>query len=500
MEGIDMAFIDRSSVRTRSGQPVGWRDAAIPADQIAATLQLEADEHLESISRPAKKSQKSNLRPAEDMYAQSIEDSKLWAKAQDSGLIYRWNGFHWEERQQEACETDALLWLRRVYSDQACGRKATACVQTARLLMPDLPPMPDGRCVIPCIDGWLEMLGERFVRIVPDKSIGVTHSIRARLGDLPIGAEYIPGPVSGLFADYLDLSLPDLSVRAMVQEYVGYTLLPHSFLNLQVAMIFMGDGADGKGVMAGLMRNLHRRTCAMNLKSLDGFGAEGLIGATLALVDEGPTRGTIDDERIKTMISGDALDINRKHKPAITYAPVAKWVISANDTPRFGSAGRAIARRFLFAPWTASLDEKKRIPNLGSRIAKTELKVVLDWALAGAIALVKRGCFETPKPAAALKQDALRSMDTVLGWMDDAEPRVVDSAQTPKYIIYKDYEEWCNSQGQRAVRAETFWKRLRQYLSVTDKDLAGPRPTIDKKRVQTVRLLIHQDPDEPAPF
>lgn len=495
-----MAFIDRSSIRTRSGQPVGWVGGAIPVGQISPALGQTGGDDSAIVPHAPKKPQKISIRPPEDLYAQSIEDSGLWAKVQEGGLIYRWNGFHWEEIEPENCETDALRWLRKIYPDQACDRKAAACVRTARLTMPPLPPMPDGRCLIPCLDGWLEMFGGRFVRIEPDKSIGVTHCIGAQLGSLPIGAEYIPDEVSGLFADYLDLSLPDLSVRAMVQEYVGYTLLPHSFLNLQVAMIFMGDGADGKGVMTGLMRNLHRRTCAMNLKSLDGFGAEGLIGATLALVDEGPNRGTIDDERIKTMVSGDALDINRKHKPAITYAPVAKWVISANDTPRFGSAGRAIARRFLFAPWTASLDEKKRIPNLGSRIAKTELKLVLDWALAGAIALVKRGCFETPEPAASLKQDALRSMDTVLGWKDDAEPLVVAQAQTPKPIIYKDYEDWCKSQGQCAVRAETFWKRLRQYLSVTDKELAGPRPTIDGKRVQTVKLIIHQDPNEPSPF
>lgn len=495
-----MAFFDRGTVRSRTGQPVGWRESAISADQIAAQLKLEADENPIDTALSSGNARKTNLRPAEDMYAQSIEDSGLWARSEEGGLIYRWNGCYWEEIQQEAGETDALLWLRKFYPDQACDRKATACCRTARLTMPLLPPMPDGRCLIPCLDGWIEMLDGRFVRIHPNKAIGVTHAIRATLGNLSVGAEYIPGPVSGLFADYLNLSLPDTAVRAMIQEYVGYTLLPHSFLNLQVAMIFMGDGADGKGVMTGLMRQLHRRTCAMNLKSLDGFGAEGLIGATLALVDEGPSRGVIDDERIKTMISGDALDINRKHKPSITYSPIAKWIISANDTPRFGSAGKAIARRFLFAPWTASLDDSKRIPNLGARIAKTEIKTVLDWALAGAVALVKRGHFEMPEPAVALKQASMRSMETVLGWMADADPKVFPNVQMPKNDIYADYVDWCHHQGQGARGAEQFWKRLRQYLGVTDAELVGPRINSNGKRVQTVRLIVHQDPDENAPF
>lgn len=216
-----MAFIDRSSIRTRSGQPVGWRDGANPAGQISSILNQPGGEDLEIVPRATEKQKKNNPRPPEDLYAQSIENSGLWAKFQEGGQIYRWNGTHWEEIEQETCETDALRWLRRIYPDQATGRKAAECVRTARLTMPSLPQMPDGRCLIPCLDGWLEMRGEGFVRIEPDKAIGITHCISAQLGNLAIGAEYIPGPVSGLFSDYLDLSLPDLSVRAMVQEYVG---------------------------------------------------------------------------------------------------------------------------------------------------------------------------------------------------------------------------------------------------------------------------------------
>lgn len=485
-----MAFFDRTSIRSRNGQPVGWREA-VPADQIAALLKLEDDKKSPRTLRSKPKSKASERTP-EDIYAQRIEDSKLWAKSAE-GLIYRWSGYHWEETQQEGAETDAFLWLRQFSPEHAGNRKATACVLTARLTMPLLPSVPAGRCLIPCLDGWLELQGDRFVRVAPDKSIGVTHSIRAQLGNLPVGAEYIPGPVSGLFANYLDVSLPDAGVRSLIQEYVGYTLLPDSFLNLQKAMIFIGDGADGKGVLTGLVRHLHRRTCAMNLKNLEGFGGEGLIGATLALVDEGPSRnGIIDDERMKTMVSGDALDINRKHKPAITYSPVAKWIICANDTPRFGSAGKAIERRFIFAPWTASLDDSKRIPNLGASIAKTELKMVLDWALAGALALVARGDFELPEQALALKEASMRAMETVHGWAADANPMISTEAQTPKNTIYEDYADWCHDQGQGARCAEQFWRRLRQHLRVPDEQLHGPRISDKGKRIQTARILIHQ--------
>ena len=502
-----MAFLDHSSYQLPTGQPMaGQARISLPDDQIDALLKLEeaSEESARPPRKPARKQPKQIERLAEDMYAQHTEDSGIWAKSKEGSLVYRWNGWHWEEIEQEPAEADAMRWLRRHYPDQACQRKAAACCCTARLTLPWLPPVPNGRCLISCLDGWLELIGDRFVRIAPDKTIGVTHAVQAQLGALPLGADYIPAPVSGRFAEYLGISQPDESVRAMIQEYIGYTLLPHSFLNLQVAMVFLGDGADGKGLLAGLVRRLHRRTCGMNLKALDGFGAEGLIGATLALVDEGPSRGVIDDERIKTMISGDALDINRKHRIAVTYRPQAKWIILCNTAPKFCSSGLAIHRRFLYAPWTASLPDDKRIANLEDLIADTELKGVLDWALAGALALVKRGKFEIPDPAVVLKQSAAQSADTVLGWKAEVDPRIAPDVQTPKNEIYGDYVDWCKEQGRGSVGAETFWMRLRKYLGVTDDEQwVGQRITINGKRVLTVRLLIHQAPiddNEPPPF
>ena len=440
----------------------------------------------------ASKAKPDDSRPAEDVYAQEIEDSKQWAKSEECGLIFHWNGTFWEEVSEEKCQTSALRWLRENFPGQASDRKAAACYRTARLTIQHLSATEGSRCIIPCKDGWLELKNDVFIRVVPDQSLGVTYAINATLGNMPIGAEYQTKPIQpGLFADYLNSSLPDLEVRTMVQEYIGYTLIPSGFMNIQVAMIFIGNGGDGKGVLTGLTRRLHRKTCAMNLKSLDGFGSEGLVGATLALVDEGPSRGVIDDERIKTMISGDALDINRKHKAVMTYSPVAKWIISANDTPRFGSVGQAIDRRFLFAPWTASLTNQKRIPNLEAHIASSEMTLVLDWALAGALSLLQRGHFSIPDSSASLKKSALKSMDTVLGWKDEAEPTYVPGIWNGKDEIYQDYVEWCRRQGQGPQRAESFWKRLRTHLGLPDEKINGPRISVNGKRSLTVRLLIY---------
>lgn len=444
--------------------------------------------------------------PEEDIYARHLESSGDWAKTPDGAAIYHWNGIFWSEVEDIDCVSSAYQWLRCNFPDQATCRKATSCFDTARLVLASLPEPPTQRCIIPCTDGWLELIDDQFQRVIPDRSIGITYAINVSIGDIPIGAAYPPKADfgSGYFSQFLQTSLPDKEVRFLIQQYAGYTLIPSAYLNLQVAMIFIGNGGDGKGVMTGLLRRLHSKTCAMNLNALDGFGAEGLIGATLALVDEGPTRGVIDDDRIKTMISGDSLDINRKHKPILTYKPMAKWIISANETPRFGSAGQAIERRFLFAPWTASLSVEQRIPNLEQKIFDLEAREVLDWVLQGALAVLMKMGFDKPDAAMRLKEESLESMDTVLGWKNLAQPVIVN-CDTPKHLIYEDYREWCSMNGQVAVRSSTFWMRLLRHLGVSEAQVRGTKKLINQQRVLTVKMKIHQpDPspqeDEKHPF
>ena len=44
------------------------------------------------MTRKSNHSDDSENRLPEDVYAQVIEESNQWAKAEDAGLVYRWNG------------------------------------------------------------------------------------------------------------------------------------------------------------------------------------------------------------------------------------------------------------------------------------------------------------------------------------------------------------------------------------------------------------------------
>ena len=488
------------------------------AERIAEMLAAEAQAEKaakELLARAAKRGSGAPL--PELVYAHFLRDTGEWAKTTRStdGRVFHWNGVYWEEVDEELCADAAMSWLEERCVDAACDKKAVECWKTARRVLPLLPEVPSRRCILPCADGWLEIVGDQAVRVAPTKTIGITHSIPILLGALPVGARYVPGELpEGLFKTFIELSIQDEGVRGLVQEYAGYTLLPKSFTNLQVALVLVGKGGDGKSVLSNLVTRLHERYCAKSLGALAGFGLEALMGATLAVVDEVP-RGVLDDEHIKSLISGDKMEIQRKNKRSVTYAPDARWILCSNFAPRFRSAGGAIRRRFVFAPFSG-VPEDRRVDNLEGQIVESELKAVFDWALAGALSLRRRGRFEIPSASLAYGQDAMAKADTVLGWRELADPQHDPRGYMSKNDIYADYVEWCRQQDPDggSVRPDTqeiFWDKLREHcgwsLEFFNKEMLGPRIRVKAgngaTRALTVRIVIHQEAvvhEEVPPF
>jgi putative DNA primase/helicase len=127
----------------------------------------------------------------------------------------------------------------------------------------------------------------------------------------------------------------------LVQQYVGYTLIGDT--RFQVAQWWFGSGANGKGFLARIVAALHRKVAAASIDDLGGFGSENLIDASLITVDETPKR--VDEQRLKTAISGDDLPINRKYLQPVTVKLRGKWLLRGNDKPALSDQTDGVWRR-----------------------------------------------------------------------------------------------------------------------------------------------------------
>jgi phage/plasmid-associated DNA primase len=303
-----------------------------------------------------------------------------------------------------------------------------------------------------------------------------------------------------MLAAFLESSMPAADVRAVVQDYIGYTLIPPSVLNLGISLVMVGRGGDGKGLLSSVTSQiLHRHsTMAIDLGAKDGFSLEGIEASiSLATVDELPINEAILSKDLKSAISCDSMSINRKGRKRLTVRPTARFMMGGNDLPRFDHGGAAaLERRFIFVPFGARLSSTDRVANLENIIIEDESQSFLDWALIGALRVAERRVFDfakLPDICRKMSGEAIEATDSTLGFIKEFAVGP-STAVMNKEKVYNDYLGWMSTErrGTHPLASQNFFKRLLSHLNVGE--IEAPRGS-ELGRPRKVYLAYDQFPE-----
>ena len=396
--------------------------------------------------------------------------------ASDRALLYRWTGTHWSPIDEDEAERQAYHWLVSQDVNWASAENARKAFRAACLFAPAIPPLTK-EVVIPTESGYVHLLGSLLELRPANPDLGLTHCL---------GCGYAPeGALPKKFLRFLERVLPDAQVRNRVQEYVGYTLLADA--RYQRAQFWLGEGANGKGVLANIVQALHGRIAAMSLDQLAGFHLSVLVGASLVYVDEVP-RKPIDEQRLKSMIAGERIAIDRKYRDPVSIHVRGKWLVLGNHLPAITDHSTGFWRRWDVVPFSVTIAERDRDPLLADNIIENELSGVLIWALEGLVRLQSRGGFDPVMPVAmqAMLREAKADTNSVVAWVDDCSIELQISCLMPKDRVFEDYRRWCTVNAMREVSVVQFWKRMNEHF----KELDEARIRVDgvQRRVCNVSL------------
>lgn len=406
-------------------------------------------------------------------FAKHLEESGNYTS--DNSLIYAWSGTHWMALEDATVERMALQWIAENGSGIVTATNARSAHQTALRWLP-LIEEPTNACIIPVQNGYLHL--EHGVVLKPhDKSLGMRHVLSC---DFDPAA---PTPLE--FKGFIESILPDPAVRERVQEYIGYSLLPDA--RFQRAQIWLGSGANGKGTLANIVQALHQRTAAVQLDALEGFRMSGMIGASLIYCDEAPQRN-LNEQTMKSLIAGEVLQIDRKHRDPVSVRIQGKWLILANHIPTVTDQSGGFWRRFDIVPFSVEVPESARDPLLAKRIISGELSGVLNWSIEGLIRLLARGRFDPVLPSAmqSSMQSAKLETNSVQAWGKDQAIELTTTVDTPKSDVYSHYAGWCRSNGMAPVASPKFWKRLSDVIGV----IVEGRTTTKAGRQRTCNIRL----------
>lgn len=455
-----------------------------PFDQNRSTQQAG---NVASNPKPAIKNPHTEL-SAEMQYAHHVQANPDISV--NGGLLYCWNGHCWKLQDDADATRMALNWLSKNMGKRATVATAESCIKAALLMANKLPAKP-ADLVIPLYDRWLWVDEQGLIQAErPNRTVGVTHVVPIA-ASMNIG-DYCPAPLpdDSMFARFLASSLPDPEVRSLLQTYIGYTLTGHT--DHQVAQFWIGEkGGNGKSTMLKIAMALHERAVPVQLDKLDGFYLNSLIGATLVACDETP-KGKINQQMLKSLISGGSTQIDRKYKDTVGYANSAKFIICANHLPALIDQSDAFWRRFHVIEWNQTFTNGRAILNLDQQIIKHELHLVLDWAFLGLQKLQRDGKFIVPEAVNAAKHHAKLDSNSVASWAEYAGITYCSPSQLylDKSVLFHDYVEYCRHNHLTPCALPQFYTRLRSLFP----DILEARQTVgsgmDKKRVRCVNLTM----------
>lgn len=273
--------------------------------------------------------------------------------------------------------------------------------------------------------------------------------------------DYDPNATCPRFEKYLKDWLPDLSVRMVMQEYLGYCLIPNT--NYRKALFLYGRGKNGKSMLIEFLQDFFGEHSAT--LSYDGlftrFGPSQLKDKLVNIFDDTTVSFTKETSIAKNLIAGGTISAEFKGRDQFQFQNVARLIYSSQETPRTSDNTIAWRDRWFFI----------KFPNefRPSNKAKTEIQTALleersgifNWMLEGLRRLMQNDDFTKSEELSMTTAEYQSQNDNVAQFINNVCAYVEN---TPDKVdvnsLYKVYSIWSEAQSLRGVSKKVFVQRI----------------------------------------
>lgn len=276
---------------------------------------------------------------------------------------------------------------------------------------------------------------DEFTDFSPD--IVITNKIHHR---------YNPDAYHELLDITLDkLSCDDKSVRALLEEAVGYSFYRRN--ELRKSFILTGDKKNGKSTYLAVLKEVlgDDNTAALDLAELsERFSSASLFGKLANIGDDIGDEFIANPAMFKKIVSGDRIKGENKGQKEFFFNPFCKLFFSANNIPRIKDKSGAVIDRLIIIPFDAKFSKKD--PDFDPYI---KYKLIQEDALEYMVLLgvqgLKRvlqnqGFTKSLKVEKSLR-DYEESNNPILLFFNEIDENDIENEPTNE--VYKKYNEFC---------------------------------------------------------
>jgi putative DNA primase/helicase len=279
------------------------------------------------------------------------------------------------------------------------------------------------------------------------------------------------------FLKFLDeITAGDKELQAFLQRSLGYALT--GVTSAHALFFWYGTGANGKSTLVSIitfiMGDYHRvapiETFTEKRNETHPTELAGLVGARLVTATETEEGRNWAEARIKQLTGGDPISARFMRQDFFDFTPQFKLFVSGNHKPGLRTIDEAIKRRFHLVPFTVTIPQEQRDPDLSERL-KAEAPGILQWLIEGCVQWRATG-LAAPAAVSAATADYLESQNTLSAWLEECCD--LGGFEEGSSALYASWKKWAEAAGELAGSQKKFSERLETRFPKT-RGMAGVR-------------------------
>jgi putative DNA primase/helicase len=271
--------------------------------------------------------------------------------------------------------------------------------------------------------------------------------------------DYAPMATCPRFEKYMSEWLPSISVRAVMQEYLGYCLIPNT--NFRKALFLYGKGKNGKSMLIEFLQKFFGDYAA-NL-SYDGlfsrFGPATLKDKLVNIFDDTTVSFTKETSIAKNLIAGGSISAEFKGRDMFSFNNVTRLIFSSQETPRTSDNTIAWYDRWYFIKFPNSFRPSNKAKFEIEQALAEEHAGIFNWMIDGLIRLMRNDEFTASDTLSLYNMEYRSQNDNVTQFVNSLCVEKTDG-NISITDLYKVYHVWIATEQLRPVSKKVFVTRI----------------------------------------
>jgi putative DNA primase/helicase len=273
-----------------------------------------------------------------------------------------------------------------------------------------------------------------------------------------------PGTPHPLWSEFLDrITGGNVELQKFLQRYIGYCCTGDT--REHVFVFAWGTGANGKGTFINTIVKIFgdyatiadMNTFLSSNNERHPADLAKLRGARLVVAQEVDKGRRWDEAKIKTLTGGDRITARFMRGDYFDFTPSFKLFVTGNHKPRLNSVDEAIRRRMLLVPFTVTIPENERDPELMRKL-EAEHPAILRWAVDGCREWRRIG-LAPPAVVRDATNAYFADQDTLGQWIDECVERA-PNVDTLTRDLFAAWKLWCEPRKLRYGSEKSFSESL----------------------------------------